>query len=397
MQYSLLLLLEKWKKCLDNKGKAGLLLTDLSKAFDCLDHELLIAKLEAYGFGNKALKLVHSYLTGRFQRVRINSTFSTWSEIFFGVIQGSILGPILFNIDLADMFLVCKDISIASYADDNSPYACEKDMQSVIDKLQNDSIALLNWFKSNGLLANPDKFHLILSEPNHTGFIEIENLQIQNSKYEKLLGIKIDGKLSFEAHVISLCNTAMQKLHALIRVAPYMAFNQKRLIMRAFINSQFCYCPLVWMFCSRKLNNKINKIHERALRTVYNDHSSSFEELLRKDNAVTIHIKNLQALAIEIFKVINNKSPEIMNLVFAIKKSRRYPSENIFETRNIRTSNYGTSSLAYLAPKIWEIVPPEFKSISSIELFKKKIRSWNPTNCPCKLCKTYVNGVGYID
>ena len=95
-----------------------------------------------------------------------------------------------------------------------------------------------------------------------------------------------------------------------------MALNQRRLIMRAFINSQFNYCPLVWMFCSRKINHKINRIHERALRTVYNDVDSSFEELLLKDNAVTVHIKNIQALAIEIYKVVNNISSEIMKLVF---------------------------------------------------------------------------------
>ena len=176
-----------------------------------------------------------------------------------------------------------------------------------------------------------------------------------------------------------------------------MALNQRRLIMRAFINSQFNYCPLVWMFCSRKINHKINRIHERALRTVYNDVDSSFEELLLKDNAVTVHIKNIQALAIEIYKVVNNISSEIMKLVFPMKNVRRYPSENVFHTRNVKSSHYGTSSLAYLAPKVWEIVPSELKNLNSIELFRLRIRSWNPKNCPCKLCKTYICRVGYID
>ena len=86
------------EKCLDNKGKTGVLLTDLSKAFDCLDHSLLIAKLYAYGFEYNALKLIHSYLNDRLQMVRINSTYSPWSEILYGVPKGSILGPLLFNI-----------------------------------------------------------------------------------------------------------------------------------------------------------------------------------------------------------------------------------------------------------------------------------------------------------
>ena len=326
-QNCILLMLEKWKKCLDGKGKTGALLTDLSKDFDCLDHGLLIAKLDAYGFGCNALKLIYSYLTGRLQRVRINSTYSPWNEILYGVPQGSILGPLLFSIYLADLFLFCNETNIANYADDNSPFSCCKDIESVINQLQNDSKTLLTWFDNNRLKANPDKFHLILSDLNKENFIPLKQFKIYNSNCEKLLGIKIDRKLSFDEHVTSLCSKATQKLHALTRVARFMKLHQKRTIMRAFINSQFGYCPIVWMFCSRKLNNRINKIHERALRVVYNDHRSSFDELLLRDNSVTIHVRNLQALAIELYKVVNDISPEIMKQVFSIKEAKRYPTE----------------------------------------------------------------------
>ena len=121
-QHCLLAILEKWKLAVDNKRNFDALLTDLSKAFDCLPHDLLLAKLNAYGFSLPALRLVQSYLSNRKQRTKINSEFSRWEEILFGVPQGSILGPLLFNVFLCDLFFIMNNVEFASYADDNTPF-----------------------------------------------------------------------------------------------------------------------------------------------------------------------------------------------------------------------------------------------------------------------------------
>ena len=220
-------------------------MTDLSKAFDCLIHDLLLAKLNAYGFDYMSIKLLYSYLTERFQRVRVNSNYISWSKILFGVPQGSILGPLLFNIYLSDLFLFFGNSYIVNYADDNSPFSCNADIDSGISKLTNDSKTLLEWFCNNSLKANPDKFHLILSNSDEDKLVKIEYTKILNSNCEKLLGIKIDNKLSFEDHVTNLCTKDSQTLHALSRIANFMNLQQRKKIMNAFINSQFGYCPLV--------------------------------------------------------------------------------------------------------------------------------------------------------
>ena len=396
-QNCLLFMIEKWRKCLDNQGKTGVLLTDLSKAFDCLNHELLIAKLSAYGFDYMSLRLIYSYLSDRFQRVKINASYSSWWCIIFGVPQGSILGPLLFNIYLSDLFMFLKKSLVANYADDNSPFACCNDIPQVISQLEEDSVNLLLWVKHNGLKANPGKFHLLLSEKDENLSIMVDNYKVQNSKCEKLLGIKIDNMLTFDDHVSELCTKASQKLHALSRVSQYMNIAQRKLVMRAFISSQFGYCPLVWMFHSRKLNNRINKIHERSLRIVYNDEVSSFEELRIKDNSFTIHERNIQTLAIELYKVVNGLSPKIMELVIPLKGKVRYPSENKFITRNVRSVRYGTETIAHLGHKIWAIIPRKIKEEPSLTRFTREIKKWKTSNCPCKLCKTYVMRIGYID
>jgi hypothetical protein len=135
-QHSLLVMVEKWRETLDNDGACGALLTDLSKAFDCLKHDLLIAKLSAYGFTYESLKLINSYLSERKHRTKVGSSFSDWLESMLGVPQSSILGPLLFNIYMCDLFFFIEEIPVTSYADDTTPYACESNSVVVLSKLK---------------------------------------------------------------------------------------------------------------------------------------------------------------------------------------------------------------------------------------------------------------------
>ena len=293
-QYCLLAMLEKWKSSVDKRSSFGALLTDLSKAFDCLSHELLIAKLHAYGFSLNAPRLVHSYLTNRKQRTKINTKYSSWEEILFGVPQGSILGPLLFDIFRFDVFFIMNETEFASYTDDNTPYTSSQNVDNVIRTLVNDSVSLFKWFSNNQMKTNKDKYHLLSNKERVT--MKIVETEIKSSNCEKLLGIKIDNNLTFNEHLNHIIDKASHKTNALSRVAPYMNESKKRILMNSFFWSQFRYCPLVWVLHSGTLNNKINRLRERCLRIVYNDKKSTYENLLLRDRSVSVRVRNLQIL-----------------------------------------------------------------------------------------------------
>ena len=157
------------------------MLTNLPKAFDWLNHERLIAKINAYEFTLPALKLVHGYLSDRKQRTRVNNSYSAWFEIPFVVPQGSILGPLLFNIFLADLFFILNKTDIANYADDNTPCTSSNDVNGLIQKLEEASKESFKWFDDSLMKSNPDKCHLLVSA-NDKVAIRIGNFQIENTK-----------------------------------------------------------------------------------------------------------------------------------------------------------------------------------------------------------------------
>ena len=149
------------------------------------------------------------------------------------------------------------------------------------------------------------------------------------------------------------------------------------------------------MFHSRKLNHRINRRHERALRIVYKDNESSFDDLLNKDDSFTSHERNIQTLAIELYKVAYNLSPKIMHLILPLNNYANYPGEIIFKSRNVKTVNNGQETLAHLGPKIWSLVPMDMKKFS-LSKFIKRIRKWKPDKCPCRICKTYIRNLGFV-
>ena len=389
-QHCLIAMIEKWRQSLNSDRQAAAVLTDLSKAFDCIDHELLIAKLNAYGFDNSSLTFIYSYFSERKQRTKINSSFSCWPEILFGVPQGSILGPLLFNAYICDLFFEVRDLEYASFADDTIPYSCLPEMIPIFEKLEKGIQSMFDWFSEKFLKANADKCHLIASSKVPVD-IQISDIKVTSESRVKLLGIHKDNRLNFDYHVSQLCKKASKKLHALARTFKYVETSRRKVLVNSFVTSQFSYCPLIWMFHSRRMEH-------RALRLIYPSESKlTFKELLEKNKTVSIYQKNLQVLATEIFKAKLNISPEILKELFSFNV-RIYNLRSQSTLKRIKTNSvsFGSERLSSLAPKIWDLVPDSFNNEHSPERFKSRIKYWTTDKCPCRICKVYIGQVGFV-
>ena len=396
-QFALISLIEHCKKILDKNGFAGAVLMDLSKAFDTIDHKLLLAKLNAYGLGKDALLLIESYLSDRWQKVKVNSTFSSWTELTKGVPQGSVLGPLLFNIYLNDLFFELDD-SVCNFADDTTSFVCDKSLEAVLHKLENNTDNAIQWFQNNQMKMNPDKCNLLIAGHKwEHAWATVGDTKIWENDRVKLLGVTIDNKLRFDTHLSEVCRKAENKLSALTRIFRFLSFDKRRLLVKAFFESQFKYCSLVWMFCSRTANNKINSLHKRALRLIYEDYDATFEELLEIDGSFSVHHFNIQTLLIEIYKFCNGLSIQIFRDLFQIRNNRYCLRSNSYLQRtNVQSVYNGENSLSNYAPKMWDLVPMEIKNSASLEIFIRKIRHWKPQCCPCRLCKVFIPNLGFI-
>ena len=237
-----------------------------------------MAKLHAYRISVEAPKVLLSNLQESRKRVKINTTLSSWTQLIQGVPQGSVLGPMLFNIYINDMFFALNEIDICIFADGTTPYFFDSNLKSVLEKIEHNSELVIDWFEMNYMKLDTDKCHLLLSgNKNEYMWAELDEDIVWESNDVEPPGVKKDNNLRFNKNVSNTCLKANRKLNALTRAAKFVPFKKRRILFKAVIESQFKYCPLVWMFHGRQINDKINKLHERALRIVYNDTVTSFE------------------------------------------------------------------------------------------------------------------------
>ena len=333
-QHSMVSMLEKWRKALDKKEYICVLFMDLSKASDT-------------------------------------------KGVIAGVPQGSIDGSLLSNLFINDLVLFLTETMLSNYADDNNLFSIGRDLNKVKDTLAKDFGIVTNWFYENFMVLNSKKCHFMcIGKDGENEIFTFKDGCYKSSKEEAILGITTDNKLNFDSHIKKDVKKSGQKLNALSRITTFLNKDQKSIIFNAMIKSQFGYCPIIWMFSSRRSNNLISKVQERSLRLITNDENSSFETLLQNINDITVHQRNLQILMTEVYKIVKGEAPTTWKNLFIFPENiHNIRNFQIIANENQNTVRYGFETISYRTPYLWASLPEEYKHLNSVQKFKEKIKN----------------------
>ena len=227
---------------------------DLSKAFDCLPHDILICKLSAYGLSDNATKLLLSYLSNRKQQIRIGNIVSTWANIQKGVPQGSIFGPLLFYAFINDIFYFIKHCDLYNYADNNTLSFHSPNFDEVVNVLQQESNILINWFHFNCMQTNPEKFQAIA-----VGKKSFDKSPIFQIGTANISCVDIDFMLNFDCHIKNICKKAVQQLNILKRIGKNLSKLNRLTIFHTFVLSNFIFPPCLGIFAQKLIRRKLKR------------------------------------------------------------------------------------------------------------------------------------------
>lgn len=377
-------LIDTWLKEIDNGKIVGTVFLDLKKAFDLVDHNILLKKLELYRFSNLTLKLFASYLNNRKQVVQHGNLKSELMDIVSGVPQGSILGPLLFLIYINDIAFVCDNINIDLYADDNSLHETGYTLSEIETKLQFQLTKICVWCKENNMAINPQKTKCmtfgskIKLKSISQLHLTIENHVLDSVRSEKSLGVILDNCLTWKDHIDSVCKRISSKIALLKRIVYFLNDEMKLLFYNAYILPYIDYCCTIWGK-NKTHTKKIFTLQKRALRIITSGHEySSTMQMFKENKVLTVFDRCKYHTAILVYKTLNNSVPSYMSEILSFSENSVYNLRSVSNNDLILSTrpntNYMKDTFMYFSIDVWNSIPNHIKSLS-LHSFKDKYKS----------------------
>ncbi|KAK3094300.1 hypothetical protein FSP39_000043 [Pinctada imbricata] len=384
-QTALTKLTEKWITDIDNGNMTGVSLLDFRKAFDLVNHKILIDKMKYYNFTNETLNWLESYLSNRTQTVHIGNVSSNLSAITCGVPQGSVLGPVLFLLYINDLPLHVKNSRLDLFADDATLHKANNNLLEIERDMNEDMDHISAWCKENRMVINESKTKCILVGarqkisrlPTTTLSLKVNDKLIDNLTSDKLLGVYIDNYLQFDKHIDEVCKAITQKIALLRRIKKYLGLQHRVLYYNAYILPSIDYCLTIYGNASKSHLDRILKLQKSAARVIMDaPPDTPSQPLFDELDWLNIYDRCIFNKGVLLFKIFNNQAPSYLLDLFSETSNSNYQLRSITD-RHLSIPRHKTEfykrSLQYSGVILLNELPTHIRLSNSLPTFKNSL------------------------
>ena len=388
-QTALTHLIDTWLKSIDNGGYVGAVFLDLRKAFDMVDHTILLHKLKLYHFTSKALDFFESYLSNRTQLVKVENIKSKKMLVRSGVPQGSILGPLLFLIYINDLPLISSMSDIDLYADDSTLHNSSPSIVRIKSNLQYSLDIVSEWCNTNNMSLHPAKTKCMILSTNYKVKrildmkLTLNGSVIERVNCQKILGVYVDETLSWHVHVKDVVKKLNSKLALFRRIAFFLTNEMKSLYYNAYILSAMDYCCNVWGSCHKSDLDKIIAIQKRAIKLITKSNAFDFDTDDKRRSFLSFKNRYKYHTALLVFKYNKGDCPSYFSELVTFANNKKYSlrsSKNKDLTIIKPKTNYLKQSFTYKAAQIWNSLPLDIKCNTNLHSFKQNLKLFLATH-----------------
>jgi len=367
-------------QALDKKEHLVGVYMDLAKAFDTINHKILLSKLSQYGIQDVGLLWLRSYLTNRYQQVKYNGVLSEERKIVCGVPQGSLLGPLLFILYINDIHNCCEDLTLILFADDTNAFIKGSDINVTIDSLNANLAKIAEWFDANQLSLNIKKTHYMIFSNKSvltSKVVQIKGTKLEQVSSTKFLGVFIDHKLTWKEHITYTKNKISKCIGILRKVNKILSKCIKLKLYKTFIQPHLIYCNIVWCAAYVTVLKPLEIIQKRALKIALNvPRLTPTDVLFKLANVQRLASINKIQTAIFMYKYNNDLLPGSFDNKFECNNDYHVYSTRISSLHHVPMIRLERTklSLSYRGVKVWNSINDDVKNVSSLNAFKNAIK-----------------------